>query len=70
LHCSREYYFFKKINHTFKLTAMNSLKDPVLLFLTPLLAATLLVFFLGIFPYPFGVLILLIYITARVLNKR
>ena len=49
---------------------MNSLKDPVLLVLTALLAASLLAFFLGIFPYPFGVLILLILITARVLSKR
>ena len=39
--------------------------DPVLLVLLGLLAATLLAFFLGIFPYPFGLIVLLAFIAAR-----
>jgi hypothetical protein len=49
---------------------MNHLKDPVLLVLLVLLVLTMSAFFLGILPYPFGMLILLALIAARVLYKR
>jgi hypothetical protein len=39
--------------------------DPVLLVLLVLLTASLLAFFLGIFPYPYGLIILLAFIAAR-----
>ena len=44
--------------------------DTVLLVLLGLLLATLVAFFLGIFPYPFGLLILLFFIAGRVLYLR
>lgn len=44
--------------------------DRVLLVLLALLAATLLAFFAGIFPYPIGLLVLTIFITARLLHLR
>ena len=49
---------------------MNHLKDPVLLVLLGLLVLTMTAFFLGILPYPFGILILLVLILARVLYKQ
>jgi hypothetical protein len=49
---------------------MNHLKDPVLLGLLGLLGLTVSAFFLGILPYPFGILILLVLIVARVLYKQ
>ena len=52
------------------LSAMNHLKDPVLLVLLGLLVLTMSAFFLGILPYPFGMLILLVLIVARVLYKQ
>ena len=45
-------------------------RDPVLLILLGLLLATLLAFFLGLVPYPFGLLILIILIAARLLYLR
>jgi hypothetical protein len=39
--------------------------DAVLIILLGLLLATLLAFFLGIFPYPFGLLVLAALIAAR-----
>ena len=48
---------------------MRLLKDPVFLALTGILATLLLLFFLGVIPYPFGLLVLLAFITARVLYK-
>ena len=50
--------------------AMNKANDPVLLTLTGLLAASLTAFFLGLIPYPFGLLVLGILILARVLYLR
>lgn len=41
--------------------------DPILIALLGLLLATLLAFFLGIFPYPYGLLILAVFIAARIL---
>ena len=40
--------------------------DPVLLVLLGLLAASLLAFFAGIIPYPFGLIVLLAFIAVRV----
>ena len=40
---------------------MNRLKDPLLLVLLALLALTVSAFFLGVLPYPFGILILLVF---------
>ena len=44
--------------------------DPVLLVLLALLAATLTAFFLGVFPYPFGLLVLTFLIIGRLLHLR
>ena len=44
--------------------------DPVLFVLLGLLAATLAAFFLDVFPYPYGLLILAAFITARILYLR
>lgn len=44
--------------------------DPVLAVLIVLLSATLLAFLAGIIPYPFGLLVLLVLITARILYLR
>jgi hypothetical protein len=41
--------------------------DPVLLSLAGLLAASLTAFFLGLIPYPFGILVLGFLILGRVL---
>ena len=46
---------------------MNYLKDRVLLVLLGLLGLTVSIFLLGILPYPFGILILLVLIVSRVL---
>ena len=48
---------------------MRLLKDPIFLALTGILATLLLLFFLGVIPYPFGLLVLLAFIVARVLYK-
>ena len=50
-------------------TRMRLLKDPVFLVLAGMLVTLLLLFFLGVIPYPFGLLVLLAFITARVLYK-
>ncbi len=42
--------------------------DTVLLVLVALLLASLSAFFLGLIPYPYGLLILAAFITARVLQ--
>jgi hypothetical protein len=44
--------------------------DPVLLVLVALLVATLTAFFAGLFPYPFGLLVLAVLISARLLRDR
>jgi len=49
---------------------MNSLKDPVLLGLVGLLALTITLFLAGVLPYPFGILVLLLLIVARLLSRR
>ena len=48
---------------------MRLLKDPIFLALTGILATLLLLFFLGVIPYPFGLLVLLAFIVARVLYR-
>lgn len=48
---------------------MRLFKDSILLALAGILATLLLLFFLGVIPYPFGVLVLLAFIAARVLYK-
>lgn len=48
---------------------MRLLNDPLFLVLAGILATVLLLFFLGLTPYPFGLLVLLAFITARVLYK-
>ena len=49
---------------------MNHLNDRVLLVLLGLLGLTLTAFFLGVLPYPFGILILLVLIVSRLLYKQ
>ncbi|MGB5178299.1 MAG: hypothetical protein WBP44_06180 [Gammaproteobacteria bacterium] len=49
---------------------MNFLNDRVLLVLLGLLGLTVTAFFLGVLPYPFGILILLVLILSRVLYKQ
>lgn len=44
--------------------------DPILLVLIGLLLAALVAFFLGIIPYPYGLLILAAFIAARILYLR
>jgi dihydroxy-acid dehydratase len=46
---------------------MKRLCDPVLLALGLLLMASLAGFFSGVFPYPFGFLVLLVFVVARIL---
>lgn len=48
---------------------MRLLKDPVFLALAGILAILLLMFFLDVIPYPFGLLVLLAFIVARILYK-
>ena len=52
------------------LSAMKPLNDRVLLVLIGLLGLTLTAFFLGVLPYPFGILILLLLIVSRLLYKQ
>jgi hypothetical protein len=46
------------------------LTDPVLIALLGLLGATLLLFVLGIILYPYGLLVLMAFIAARILYLR
>lgn len=48
---------------------MKYLKDRVLLGLVGLLMLTVTLFLAGILPYPFGILVLLIFIVARILYR-
>lgn len=47
---------------------MPRLTDPVLIVLVALLLATVTAFFAGLFPYPFGLLVLTVLIAARLLR--
>ncbi|MEW8627903.1 MAG: hypothetical protein AB2551_19305 [Candidatus Thiodiazotropha sp.] len=49
---------------------MNLPDDKLLLLLLVLLSITLAAFFYGIFPYPFGLIVLLIMIFARFWSLR
>lgn len=49
---------------------MKHLNDRVLLVLIGLLGLTVTAFFLGVLPYPFGILILLLLIVSRLLYKQ
>ena len=49
---------------------MRFLNDRVLLVLLGLLGLTVTAFFLGVLPYPFGILILLVLIVSRLLYKQ
>ena len=49
---------------------MHFLNDRVLLVLLGLLGLTVTAFFLGVLPYPFGILILLVLIVSRLLYKQ
>ena len=44
---------------------MNRVRDPILLALVGLLALSLGSWFAGLIPYPFGLLILVVFIVAR-----
>lgn len=44
---------------------MNSIRDPILLALVGLLALSLASWFADLIPYPFGLLILVVFIVAR-----
>ena len=48
---------------------MHIFKDPVFLLLAGVLATLLILFFLGAIPYPYGMLVLLAFIMARILYK-
>ena len=54
----------------FYTVGMNYFKDPVLLGLVALLALTIGLFLAGMLPYPFGILVLLLLIVARLLSRR
>ena len=43
--------------------------DPILLVLLGILAASLLAYFFEILPYPFGLLVLSVFIAARIVHK-
>lgn len=49
---------------------MHYFRDPVLLGLVGLLLLTVAAFLAGVLPYPFGILILLVFIVARLLSRR
>jgi hypothetical protein len=53
----------------FYTVGMKYFKDPVLLGLVGLLALTVTLFLAGVLPYPFGILVLLIFIVARILYR-
>jgi len=46
---------------------MNKTTDPLLITLSVLLAASVMAFFLGLIPYPYGLLVLGFFIISRVL---
>ena len=48
---------------------MNRVRDPILLTLVGLLALSLVSWFAGLIPYPFGLLILVVFIVARLHYK-
>ena len=54
----------------FYTVGMNYFKDRVLLVLVGLLVLTLTAFMAGVLPYPFGILILLVFIVARILSRQ
>ncbi len=47
---------------------MNRLADPVVLLLLALLLATLAAFLIGVFPYPFGLLVLVVLLAGRLMQ--
>ena len=49
---------------------MKYFKDWLLLGLVGLLVLTVVAFLAGVLPYPFGILILLLLIVARLLSRR
>ena len=49
---------------------MTKSMDPILTLMVGLLLASLLAFFLGIIPYPYGLLVLGVFIAARILYLR
>jgi len=49
---------------------MKYFKDRLLLGLVGLLVLTVVAFLAGVLPYPFGILILLLLIVARLLSRR
>jgi len=54
----------------FYTVSMKYFMDPVLLGLVGLLALTVVAFLAGVLPYPFGILILLVFIVARLLFRQ
>jgi hypothetical protein len=49
---------------------MKYFKDPVLLGLVGFLVLTVVAFLAGVLPYPFGILILLVFIVARIFYRQ
>jgi len=49
---------------------MKYFKDRLLLGLVGLLVLTITLFLAGVLPYPFGILVLLLLIVARLLSRR
>ena len=54
----------------FYTVGMEYFKDPVLLGLVGMLVLTVAAFLAGVLPYPFGILILLVFIMARLLFRQ
>jgi hypothetical protein len=48
---------------------MNRFRDPVVLTLGVLLLSTLAAFAVGVVPYPFGWMVLCIFLMARILSR-
>ncbi len=53
-----------------QMMTMKLFKDPILLVLLGLLATSLLAFLVGAIHYPYGLLILILFITARIMYKK
>ena len=53
-----------------KKLAEKLIKDPILAVLSGMLALTLSAFLAGAIPYPYGLLILSAFITARIVSKQ
>ena len=51
-------------------SVMNKATDPLLITLSVLLAASVTAFFLGYIPYPYGLIVLGVFIVSRILHLK